>query len=156
MKIRKVIYSNPVTVVFWDDGDGKITKTMSRCDSADTYDELTGFLMCVMKKIMRAKDMRKMLANYVYGDNPKYIKRDKKNKPALYSKGGTLFIPCEKSDSTPIPVRIDNIIFSGDDHPTLSATVESSPLNEENFMEFLGQIADMLSNEWEIDFSNME
>lgn len=143
MKIKKVIYSNPVTVVFWDDGDGKITKTMSRCDSADTYDELTGFLMCVMKKTMRAKDMRRMLANYVYGDNPKYIKRDNKNKSKLYNKKALL-------------IPFDNVILSGDDHAILPATTESSPLNEENFMELLGQIADLLSNEWELDFSNME
>ena len=143
MKIKKVIYSNPVTVVFWDDGDGKITKTMSRCDSADTYDELTGFLMCVMKKTMRAKDMRRMLANYVYGDNPKYIKRDKKNKSKLYNKKALL-------------IPFDNVIFSGDDHAILPATVESNPLNEENIMEVLGQIADLLSNEWELDFSSME
>ena len=42
-RINKVIYSNPVTVVIWDDG----TKTKSRCDSQDTYDELTGFMLCV-------------------------------------------------------------------------------------------------------------
>lgn len=71
-KIEKVIYSNPVTVVIWDDG----TKTKSRCDSQDTYDELTGFMLCVFKKIMPAKEMRKMFETYVYGDSDK-IKRDK-------------------------------------------------------------------------------
>ena len=53
-------------------------------------------------------------------------------------------------------IPFENVIFSGDDHAILPATVESSPLNEENIMEVLGQIADLLSNEWEIDFSNME
>lgn len=73
-QIKKVIYSNPVTVVFWKDG----TKTMSRCDEYDNYDELTGFLMCVMKKAMKAKDMRKMLEDYVYGNDKEKIKRDEK------------------------------------------------------------------------------
>lgn len=71
-KIKRVIYSNPVTVVIWDDG----TKTKSRCDSQDTYDELTGFMLCVFKKIMPAKEMRKMFKTYVYGDSDK-IKRNK-------------------------------------------------------------------------------
>lgn len=71
-KIKKVIYSNPVTIVIWDDG----TKTKSRCDAEDMYDELTGFMLCVFKKIMPAKEMRKMFETYVYGDSDK-IKRDK-------------------------------------------------------------------------------
>ena len=71
-RIKKVIYSNPVTVVIWDDG----TKTKSRCDSQDIYDELTGFMLCVFKKGMPAKEMRKMFETYVYGDSDK-IKRDK-------------------------------------------------------------------------------
>lgn len=82
-KIERVIYSNPVTVVIWDDG----TKTKSRCDSQDTYDELTGFMLCVFKKIMPAKEMRKMFKTYVYGDSNK-IKRDKtrSNKKSLIDK----------------------------------------------------------------------
>lgn len=71
-KIERVIYSNPVTVVIWDDG----TKTKSRCDSQDTYDELTGFMLCIFKKVMPAKEMRKMFETYVYGNSDK-IKRDK-------------------------------------------------------------------------------
>lgn len=71
-RIKKVIYSNPVTVVIWNDG----TKTKSRCDSQDTYDELTGFMLCVFKKCMPAKEMRKMFETYVYGDSDK-IKRNK-------------------------------------------------------------------------------
>ena len=83
-KIERVIYSNPVTVVIWGDG----TKTKSRCDSQDTYDELTGFMLCVFKKIMPAKEMRKMFKTYVYGDNDK-IKRDKtrSNKKSLWVEG---------------------------------------------------------------------
>lgn len=72
VKINKVIYSNPVTVIMWDDG----TKTTARCDSQDVYDELTGFMLCVFKKVMKAKHMRKLFENYVYGDN-EAIKRNK-------------------------------------------------------------------------------
>ena len=74
VKIKKVIYSNPCTHILWEDG----TKTTSKCDDADTYDELTGFMMCVFKKMFPAKQMRKMFNNYVYGNDKKYVKRDKK------------------------------------------------------------------------------
>ena len=74
VKPLRVIYSNPVTVVFWDDG----TKTLSRCDKVDTYDELTGFMLCVWKKTLPPKLFRDMLSKFVYGDDPKYIKRNQK------------------------------------------------------------------------------
>lgn len=74
--IKRVIYSNPWTHIIWEDG----TKTSAKCDKEDTYDELTGFLMCVFKKKMSPKKMRKMFDNYVYGNDKKYIKRDNKNK----------------------------------------------------------------------------
>ena len=80
MKIKKAIYSDPYVHVLWDDG----TKTSSKCDEQDEYDELTGFLMCIMKKMMNHKDMRKVLNTFVYGNDKKYVKRDKKyTKPVL-------------------------------------------------------------------------
>jgi hypothetical protein len=71
--IKRVIYSNPVTTIIWDDG----SKTQSRCDERDNFDELTGFMMCVFKKIMKHKDMRQMFDTFVYGDDKHYVKRDK-------------------------------------------------------------------------------
>ena len=71
--IKRVIYSDPVTTIIWDDG----SKTQSRCDERDNFDELTGFMMCVFKKIMKHKDMRQMLNTFVYGDDKHYVKRDK-------------------------------------------------------------------------------
>lgn len=70
-RIKKVTYSKPVTIIKWDDD----TITKSFCDEVDNYDELTGFLMCVIKKMVPAKEMRKLFSKYVYGDDPKYIKR---------------------------------------------------------------------------------
>lgn len=70
-RIKKVTYSKPVTIIRWDDN----TITKSFCDEVDSYDELTGFLMCIIKKMVPAKEMRKLFSKYVYGDDPKYIKR---------------------------------------------------------------------------------
>lgn len=70
-RIKKVTYSKPVTIIRWDDN----TITKSFCDEVDNYDELTGFLMCIIKKMAPAKEMRKLFSKYVYGDDPKYIKR---------------------------------------------------------------------------------
>ena len=77
--IKRVIYSDPVTTIIWADG----TKTQSRCDERDNYDELTGFMMCVFKKIMKHKDMRKMFDTFVYGNDKHYVKRDNKKKQKI-------------------------------------------------------------------------
>jgi hypothetical protein len=69
-----VIYSDPVTTIIWADG----TKTQSRCDERDNFDELTGFMMCVFKKVLKHKDMRKMFDTFVYGNDKHYVKRDNK------------------------------------------------------------------------------
>ncbi|MBO5712181.1 MAG: hypothetical protein J6R47_05015 [Acholeplasmatales bacterium] len=45
--IKEVIYNNPVTVVFWSDG----TKTISKCGKGDSYNEETGLLYCIIKKL---------------------------------------------------------------------------------------------------------
>lgn len=71
--IKRVIYSDPVTTIIWGDG----SKTQSRCDERDNFNELTGFMMCVFKKIMKHKDMRQMFDTFVYGDDKHYVKRDK-------------------------------------------------------------------------------
>lgn len=68
--IKQVIYSDPVTVIIWGDG----TKTISRCDDDDIYDELTGFMLCVFKKALTPKTMRKMFNQYVYDVNSENIK----------------------------------------------------------------------------------
>ena len=75
VSIKKVIYSNPVTVILWSDN----TKTISRCDDVDEYDELTGFMLCVWKKTTSAKEMRELFNKFVYNDDKKYVKRIEKD-----------------------------------------------------------------------------
>lgn len=43
---EKVIFNDPATIVFWNDG----TKTVVKCQEGDIYDEQTGLLMCIAKK----------------------------------------------------------------------------------------------------------
>lgn len=47
MGITRVIFNDPATVVFWHDG----TKTVVKCQDGDTFDEETGLLMCIAKKV---------------------------------------------------------------------------------------------------------
>ena len=48
MKIKNVIFSNPATIVMWEDG----TKTIVRCGEGDTYDPEKGLAMAVTKKAL--------------------------------------------------------------------------------------------------------
>lgn len=47
IKVTKIIYHNPATIVFWSDG----TKTVVKCDKNDTYDPEKGFYIACAKKL---------------------------------------------------------------------------------------------------------
>ena len=49
--IKKVIFSNPATIVLWEDG----TKTVVKCQYGDIYDEHTGLALCIAKKALGNK-----------------------------------------------------------------------------------------------------
>lgn len=46
--IKKVVYNNPATIVFWMDG----TKTVVKCSPDDEYSPETGLLMAIAKKFL--------------------------------------------------------------------------------------------------------
>lgn len=45
--IERVIFNNPATIVYWDDG----TKTVVKCQDGDTYSQETGLAMAIAKKV---------------------------------------------------------------------------------------------------------
>ena len=45
--IKKVIFNEPVTVVYWGDG----VKTVVHCQDGDRYDPRTGLLLCCAKRL---------------------------------------------------------------------------------------------------------
>ena len=46
-RIKKVIFNEPATIVFWEDG----TKTVVKCGPNDDFDPEKGIAMCFVKKI---------------------------------------------------------------------------------------------------------
>lgn len=50
--IKKVIFNDPATIVFWSDG----SKTVVKCQEGDTYSEELGLAMCISKKYLGNKD----------------------------------------------------------------------------------------------------
>lgn len=48
LKIKKVVFNDPATIVYWEDG----TKTVVKCSENDTYDPEKGLAMCIAKKAM--------------------------------------------------------------------------------------------------------
>lgn len=47
VRIEKVIFSGPATIVFWDDG----MKTVVKCSEDDTFSYEVGIAMCTLKRI---------------------------------------------------------------------------------------------------------
>lgn len=50
--VKKVIFNEPATIVYWNDGD----KTVVKCMAGETFNRWTGFAMAVCKKIMCEND----------------------------------------------------------------------------------------------------
>lgn len=48
-RIKKVIFSNPMTIIIWENGK----KTYARTTEGDEYDPFRGFLLCYAKKNLR-------------------------------------------------------------------------------------------------------
>lgn len=57
LRVKKIIFSGPCTIVLWDDG----TKTMARVSEGDTFDPEKGVAICFMKKIMGHTETNKIL-----------------------------------------------------------------------------------------------
>lgn len=47
-KVTRVIFNDPATIVFWNDG----TKTVVKCSPGDTYSKETGLAMAIAKKCL--------------------------------------------------------------------------------------------------------
>lgn len=50
-KIKKVIFHDPATIVYWTDD----TKTVVKCGRNDTFDKEKGIALCCMKKMFGNK-----------------------------------------------------------------------------------------------------
>ena len=54
--IDKVIYHDPATIIYWKDR----TKTVVKCQEGFKYDEVVGFLMCILKKTINGRQYTKL------------------------------------------------------------------------------------------------
>ena len=63
--IKKVIFNDPATIVYWKDG----TKTVVKCQDGDVYDKEKGLAMCVAKKFFGNKgNFNKVFNKYIGED----------------------------------------------------------------------------------------
>lgn len=47
LEIKKVLYKNPATIIYWSDG----SKTVVKCQREDAYDPEKGLAMAILKKM---------------------------------------------------------------------------------------------------------
>lgn len=59
--IKKVIYNDPVTIVFWNDG----TKTTTKCCKDDKYNPESGLMHCIVKKLAGKTYYSNLLFNWL-------------------------------------------------------------------------------------------
>jgi len=66
-KFKQVIYNDPATIIFWEDG----TKTIVKC-KGEKYDELKGLMIGIVKKVYSLKKFYD-----IYEDTTKYVTGNK-------------------------------------------------------------------------------
>ena len=59
--IKKVIYNDPATIVFWSDG----TKTICKCNDGDIYNAEQGLVLCVLKKVVTPTQVFNLLRDWL-------------------------------------------------------------------------------------------
>lgn len=65
--IKKVIFNDPATIVYWHDGD----KTVVKCSDNDTFSEETGLVMAINKKLFGEdyyNKVKKIVKKFKKGD----------------------------------------------------------------------------------------
>ena len=67
-KIKKVIFNNPATIVFWSDGK----KTVVKCAGDEAFDEEKGLAMAISKRVLGNRgnyynEFKKWLPTLPYG-----------------------------------------------------------------------------------------
>ena len=77
LKISKVIFNDPATIVFWKDG----TKTVVKCGENDIYDPEKGLAMAVAKKFLGTN---KSHSNYMNEFN-KWLPKDEEPDQTIFS-----------------------------------------------------------------------
>lgn len=69
IKVQKVIYNDPATIVYFTDGSRTVVKRYKD----DPFDEQTGLLMCIAKRFL-GDDFHKVLKENVNGYKKKKVK----------------------------------------------------------------------------------
>lgn len=61
VQIVRVMYKNPVTVVFWSDN----TRTVAKCREGDTYNSETGLQVAILKKVAGNSGFRNAMNDWL-------------------------------------------------------------------------------------------
>jgi len=60
LKVSKVIYNNPATIVYFSDG----SKSVVKLHPEDTFNETTGLLMAISKRLLGSKNLHRALKDF--------------------------------------------------------------------------------------------
>lgn len=72
--IDHIVFSEPATIVFWDDG----TKTVCKCMEGEKYERYAGFMACCMKKMFGSTSRAKSVMRYFTIEQTPKEKKHKK------------------------------------------------------------------------------
>lgn len=87
MTPKKVIFNNPATIVYWEDG----SKTVVKCGADDIYDREKGFAMCVLKQLY-GDNFHAVLKKHVPQEETKEDSQEKVDYQAIFEEVGNNFL----------------------------------------------------------------
>lgn len=59
--IKEVIFSNPATIILWDDG----TRTVCKTYGEDIYNPESGLVICIIKKLYGGSNLKKVMETWI-------------------------------------------------------------------------------------------
>ena len=74
--ITSVMYYDPATIVFWNDG----TKTVCKCKEGDEYCPEAGLAMCILKKLIGASNLKDIFNDWILYGNGEVTVKDVRKK----------------------------------------------------------------------------
>ena len=71
--IRRVVFNNPATIIFWEDN----TKTIVKCMEGEKFEKYAGFIAACAKKMFGSTSRAKAIMNELAVEQPKVEKKPK-------------------------------------------------------------------------------
>lgn len=113
LKVARVVYNNPATIVFWEDGE----KTVVKCQKDEVFNEYAGFCAAVAKRVFENNSRVIKIVKNATREDPKPEKTNGKISAEVLGKVRTMILDGKKTTdiakTLDIPLSLVRSITAG-------------------------------------------